>query len=107
MSGQPLTCSLHVTHVPKSAWVELHHIQPKAMLGPDTLDNLVACCPTGHYNVHSYMSWLIFGKDAGDPEPVHTRSEKALAQQGVAKWIAAGKPGNPHAAYGIHGLPVH
>ena len=100
-SVAPLVCSLHHTHIPQSAWVELHHIQPAAMGGPDAPDNLAACCPTGHYNTHSYMAWLIFGKATGAPEPVHTSSERELAQQGVDKWTAAGKPGNPHASYGL------
>jgi len=35
-----------------SAYLEVHHVQPLAEDGPDTVDNAVALCPTCHRAVH-------------------------------------------------------
>lgn len=68
------------------------------MGGPDVLSNKKRVCPTGHGNIHAAMAAIVFGK----PLPNVHRSELALAQEGYDRWVAAGKPGNPHAAYGLH-----
>ena len=93
------SCQLHGYHSPKPLWIERHHIQPLGMGGPDVAANWLSCCPTGHFNIHALMGPLANGK----PMPSGgTTSERAYAQRGVDAWVAAGKPGDPHAAYGLH-----
>jgi hypothetical protein len=75
------------------------------MGGPDNMGNMIGACDTGHYNIHGALSALVFGK----PMPKNTtRSERFAALRGYNKWLIAGKPGNPHAAYAMThwaGLP--
>lgn len=33
-------------------YLEVHHVRPLAMGGPDTVDNAVACCPNCHRQLH-------------------------------------------------------
>ena len=89
-------CALHRRHYPPPLFLELHHVQPHAMGGASTPENLAPVCATGHYNVHRILAALVFGTE----RPGGTISERRLAAAGYEKWIAAGKPGNPHAAYG-------
>ncbi len=91
-------CQLHTRHVPAPLWIERHHIQPLGMGGPDEADNWLWCCPTGHFNIHALMGPAANGQamPAGG-----TLLERRYALAGIDKWVAAGKPGSPHAAYGI------
>jgi hypothetical protein len=95
VSGQ---CEVHGSHRPEPITLHHHHIQPLGMGGPDVAANRVLICPTGHYNVHAVMAALVFNK----PLPRASRTERQLALAGYRSWVAAGKPGNPHAAYGLH-----
>ncbi len=49
-------CKVHRGHKPWVSDVEIHHIHPKGMGGPDTKDNKVDVCPTGHTNLHSLLN---------------------------------------------------
>jgi hypothetical protein len=89
-------CTVHGEHRPLVLLPHHHHVQPLGMGGPDTADNIVVICPTGHYNVHTVLAALVFGK----PLPHASRKELALARAGYTAWVNAGKPGNPHAAFG-------
>jgi hypothetical protein len=40
------------TRCNQTAWVELHHVKPKAWGGPDTADNLVTLCSAHHNLTH-------------------------------------------------------
>jgi hypothetical protein len=104
-SGEPLKarkvperCELHRYHYPKPYRLVWHHLQPLGMGGPDNMGNMIGACDTGHYNIHGALSALVFGK----PMPKNTtRSERFAALRGYNKWLIAGKPGNPHAAYAM------
>jgi len=93
----PVACALHRRHTPEPLLIEEHHIQPRAMGGPSTPENLIPCCPTGHYNVHRVLAHLVFGT----ANPGGTRTERRTAAEGYKRWLAAGKPGNPQAAWGV------
>jgi hypothetical protein len=68
------------------------------MGGPDIESNKLGACDTGHYNTHGALAALVFDK----PMPKNTtRSEQQAAKRGYNKWVLAGKPGNPHAAYAL------
>ena len=95
------TCALHAFHRPKPLLLVIHHVQPRGMGGADVSENRVAVCDTGHRNAHMELAALVFGT----PSPGGTKSEKALAQRGYDAWVAADKPGNPHAAYALHAHP--
>jgi HNH endonuclease len=90
-------CQVHRRHYPTPLMLHDHHIQPAAMGGPSTPDNMVIACPTGHMNIHAVLASLVFGTG----RPKATVSEKQLAAEGYRRWLAAGKPGNPHASYGL------
>lgn len=91
-------CQLHATHRPAALVTVKHHVQPLGMGGADDPGNWSWVCDTGHRNVHTLMGPL--ANDGAMP-PGGTRTERALARAGVDRWIAAGRPGNPHAAYGV------
>lgn len=87
-----LVCAVHKTHVPRQLLVELHHVQPLGMGGPDVDANKVAVCVGGHYSIHALLADLI--RD-GRMRRAGTKTERALAQRGFDAWVAAGKPGRP------------
>lgn len=93
------TCQLHGYHSPKPLVIVKHHVQPLGMLGPDDESNWMYVCDTGHRNIHTLMGPLV---NKGVMPAGGTRTERAAAQAGYDKWVAAGKPGNSHAAYGLH-----
>lgn len=92
-----LVCTVHKTHVPRQLLVELHHVWPTGMDGPDVDTNKVAVCAGGHYNIHTLLADLI--RD-GVMRRAGTKTERALAQRGYDEWVAAGKPGRP--VYELH-----
>lgn len=91
-------CQLHGSHRPEPLVIVKHHVQPLGMGGPDEPGNWAWTCDTGHRNVHTLMGPL--ANDGAMPAG-GTRAERALAREGFDRWVAAGKPGNPHAAYGV------
>jgi hypothetical protein len=101
-------CRVHSRHTPRPLVTVVHHIQPQGMGGPDEPGNTVDCCDSGHRNIHTLMGELVTADTKGGPVPVLTRGtkeEQRLAIDGYARWVAAGRPGSPHAAYAMHGLP--
>lgn len=87
-------CAVHRTHTPKPLGVVVHHVQPKAMGGPDVEANRVTVCPTGHLNIHRLLDDLL-ASDGKTMRRGGTRLERSLARRGYDEWIAAGKPGRP------------
>lgn len=59
----PLTttqpCVLHPKHTPPSHIQHKHHVWPLGHGGPDTPENLIVVCPTGHYNIHRLIEEYI------------------------------------------------
>lgn len=99
MSGTAPVCQLHARHTPTPLVIIKHHVIPLGMGGPDLASNWAWCCDTGHRNVHTLMGPIANGK----PMPARgTASERALAQAGYDGWVALGRPGDPHSAYGAH-----
>jgi hypothetical protein len=96
-------CQVHGSHRPALLAVHTHHIQPLGMGGDDEPRNRVDVCPSGHFNIHAILAALVFGR----PLPGGTRREKQVAAQGFARWVEAGRPGNPHAAYGLQEVAHH
>lgn len=93
-------CVLHLTHRPQPLTLVTHHVVPIGMKGPDDPSNRVEVCDTGHRNVHLLLAALVYGQDLGRRG---TPTERALAWRGYDTWVKAGRQGNPHAAYALHG----
>lgn len=53
-TSQP--CQVHKQHIPSPHVNHRHHVWPKGDGGPDIQDNIIAVCPTGHYNVHDLLA---------------------------------------------------
>lgn len=98
VSSDQRPCELHVGHRPRALVTVKHHVQPLGMGGPDVPDNWRWTCDTGHRNVHEKLAELVFNGAMSDGA---TASERHTAQTGYDMWVAAGKPGNPHAAYAL------
>ncbi len=55
-TSQP--CQLHTRHMPESHINLRHHVWPLGEGGPDTADNIVVVCATGHYNIHDLLNFF-------------------------------------------------
>lgn len=81
------TCEVHADHRPRVSDVDVHHVWPTGMGGPDVPANRVDVCPTGHRNVHTLLrAWL----RAGGPPPWPVRQafhpvERDLAELGYRR----------------------
>jgi hypothetical protein len=89
--GADAVCQVHGYHQPRPLALEVHHIWPLGMLGPNIASNKVVVCPTGHTNIHKILHLLCQGL----PVIAGGRRERAVAQSGYDQWLAAGKPGRP------------
>jgi hypothetical protein len=98
------TCALHRSHGEAVPLVLVtHHVQPLGMGGANAPSNRVRVCDNGHRAVHTLLGSLAHDRAMPDEG---TPSERAMAQEGFRRWVAAGRPGDPHAAYGLH-VVVH
>jgi len=87
-----LVCRCMADHRPHPLELNLHHVWPLGMGGPDTPDNLVPLCPTTHTNVHELLRHLMrYGPltsgEVGElyDVPVN-RYAYVLAMRGYLEW---------------------
>ncbi len=78
-------CLVHGSrHIPNSHVNHRHHVWPVSLGGPDTPDNIVVVCPTGHANIHTLLN--LFRVHRGEPPYTETRQfafgERELARLG-------------------------
>lgn len=52
-------CQLHTKHMPETHVNQRHHIWPLSEGGPDTEDNVIVTCATGHANVHDMINQYV------------------------------------------------
>jgi hypothetical protein len=82
-------CAVHVhrTWVP----MEVHHVWPKGLGGPDIAANKVKLCANAHYSVHSFIDLLIKnnGRVPSETARHYSAKVKSFAMQG---WTEAGRP---------------
>lgn len=84
-------CACVVDHRPKVVELDLHHILPLYLGGPDTPENTVWVCPNTHRATHELLRLYM---KAGAP-PAQTvlddypRFARALASRGWLLWQAA------------------
>lgn len=63
LDAEEFPCSCVKRHVPTVYRTHRHHIIPLAWDGPDTPDNIVPLCPTGHDTIHLWLQrWVREGK---------------------------------------------
>jgi len=86
------TCEVHKYHWPPPLGLVTHHIQPLGMGGPDTPENKITVCDTGHRNIHRILDAFFRGVPA---KTLGTKKEYAYAEQGYDMWVQAGEPGHP------------
>lgn len=75
-------CVVHGYHWPKPLRTVSHHIHPLGDGGPDTMDNQVWVCDTGHYSIHTIYARL--KQTSGQLALITggTREERRLAMRG-------------------------
>lgn len=95
LEPRSLYCQVHgpdYEHRPRPLRLVLHHVWPLGMGGPDTPDNWIVTCDTGHYNMHRLLGDLLRSQTM---RTYGTDNERAMALRAYRKWIEAGKPGSP------------
>jgi hypothetical protein len=55
-------CEVHKYHSPRPQRVDVHHVWPSAMGGPDVQENVIGACQTGHTNIHMLIDTYIKNK---------------------------------------------
>lgn len=89
-------CYLHLSHSPAPLNAAVHHVLPKSWGGPDTLDNKVTLCPTGHENVHTVLNWFV---SFGSPEAVPSYLSKHVGDSTMALALRAWNQRPAHTPY--------
>lgn len=77
-------CQVHADHAPQVWDVEVHHVWPLGMGGPDVPANTVPVCPTGHTNVHALLR-LAFRHGGVDAVPWDVRRRFHFAERRLAR----------------------
>lgn len=82
MTDEP--CTFHRQHLPEPHINHRHHVWPLGDGGPDTAENRVVICPTGHANVHDLLTQyrLHAGVVSYSVTRRYSRAERALAKTG-------------------------
>lgn len=84
-----VTCQVHGWHRPRVHEPDVHHIWPLGDGGPQTADNQVVVCPTGHRNIHQllaqYRAWADRGVPPWSIRRQYSLGERRLAAQGWAE----------------------
>lgn len=91
-------CEVHLEHRPRidraggKFTVEKHHIHPLGFDGPDTPDNWIYICPTGHTAVHELLRiWVkTEAKPPWEIARYYHPAERHLAEEGFVRIKAAG-----------------
>lgn len=96
-----LTCVCVSQHRPPPLELNVHHILPVFLGGPDVADNKITICPTTHANVHEILRLLLqrgmltYGEVAAANERPVSRYAYALAVKGFRRWVVAHVIGQP------------
>lgn len=74
-------CGAHRFHSPRPQYLDEHHIHPLSWGGPDTKDNVVPLCQTGHANVHDLLREY---QKLGETPPWETRRQHGPGERALA-----------------------
>ena len=85
-----LLCSIHRYHSPRPQETDLHHVLPLSWGGPNTDENVIPVCQTGHANVHRLLTAFrrSNGFVAWEIQRQFGYAERLLAKQGYDAWEA-------------------
>jgi hypothetical protein len=75
-------CPCVTTHTPKVVVFHQHHVWPTGAGGPDTPENLLLLCPTGHATVHKLLAQY---EKYGGPPPWDVLRHANAYLRGVAE----------------------
>lgn len=77
-------CTYHRQHLPEPRVNHRHHVWPLGDGGPDTAENKVVICPSGHYNIHHLIDEyrLHGGVLSYSVTRRYSRAERVLAKLG-------------------------
>lgn len=82
------TCAVHVHR----SWVplEIHHILPLGLGGPNKAENKCSVCSNGHGQVHEFIRLLtVYGGKVPWLKALRFgRKVRALATRGYSEWLA-------------------
>jgi hypothetical protein len=88
-------CLCTKAHNPKPLVNHSHHILPREWGGPDTPDNRVSLCPTGHYVVHTLLQhWVTAGHLQARPKGTN-QYLYGIAEKGWMRHLATNGPPGP------------
>lgn len=83
---QQSNCAVH-KHRTLGA-IDMHHVWPLGLGGPDVEENLIPLCPNGHREVHEYIRHLTKrgGKVPWKLRRYYGRKTRAVAERGYREW---------------------
>lgn len=87
-SGRDCAVHVHRSLVP----IEVHHVWPLGMGGPNRAGNRVRVCSNGHSSAHDYLDLLVAGQGSV-PWRMAVRygwRVRRLAKRGYEAWLAEG-----------------
>jgi hypothetical protein len=90
-----VACPCVITHVPKPAYLQKHHILPLGWGGPTTAANLVEICGTTHDAAHHAMNKMVKAKAYVDLSG-YPRYARMLALRAVDEYLALHDGQWPH-----------
>ncbi len=84
-SAEP--CMVHGRHHPIPRLCHRHHVWPLGNGGPDTDDNIVIVCPTGHVNIHALLTAYLAhqGQPPYSDERRYSFHERRIARLGFER----------------------
>jgi hypothetical protein len=85
MMGTACAVHRHRSWVP----LEVHHVWPLGMGGPDTPGNKISLCADGHGEVHGFLDLLVRGRGSVPWLKAirYGRKVRALARRGYEQWL--------------------
>lgn len=86
----PGACVAHRFHSPRPTYLEVHHVLPLGWGGPDTRENEVTVCSTGHASIHRLLN--LYRMSGGKPPWILRRQwghgERKVAERGWQAYVA-------------------
>lgn len=91
-AGKATRCEAYGSHRPQPLRFVWHHVLPEACGGKAEPGNLAQVCDSCHYSIHILL-WLLARGGLGDGTIRGTKGQRAIAQAGYDKAVAAGSAG--------------
>ena len=79
-------CEATRYHRPRPGKPDRHHVEPAALGGPDTADNLVDVCQTCHASIHALLR-LYMRRNGKPPWTTRRRFPRGVQRLAAAGWF--------------------